>query len=161
MFPALLRVTGSRVKTSRVESGRWNGCSVPLGPFLFDVLKVRDAAVPYGINTIQLKQRFQVPQFLTCHKSHGNASPSHSSRSSSPVRVGLRPIRVVIINHVADTTEVEPATRNVGGNQERDLVSAKTLEDRRPPRLFQTSVDIRDRFEFSFQLSYQLLTVMP
>ena len=92
MFPALLRVHG--VKGSRprgVERGRLGtDVLVPSGPFLFDVLEVRDAAMPYGINTIHLKQRFQVPQFLIGHKRHGNACPPHSSGPSCPVRVGFR-----------------------------------------------------------------------
>jgi hypothetical protein len=35
--------------------------------------KVRNAAMPHRINTIHLKQGFQDPQFLICHKGHGNA----------------------------------------------------------------------------------------
>jgi hypothetical protein len=45
-------------------------------PFPFasrDILEVRDVAMPHGINTIHLKQGFQVPQFLIGHKGHGNA----------------------------------------------------------------------------------------
>ena len=62
---------------------------------------------------------------------------------------------------MTDIAEVKSATGNVGSNQEGDLVSAKTLEDGRSPRLLQASVDIPDRFEFSFQLFYQFLAVMP
>jgi hypothetical protein len=38
-----------------------------------DVPEVRDVAMPHGIDTIHLKQGFQDPQFLICHKGHGNA----------------------------------------------------------------------------------------
>ena len=37
-----------------------------------DSLEVRDVAMPHGINTIHFKQGFQDPQFLVCHKGHGN-----------------------------------------------------------------------------------------
>ena len=116
--------------------------------------------MPHGINTIRLKQGFQTDQFLVGHKGHGNARASHSPGSSCSVRVGLQAERIIVINHVADMAEVESATGNVRGHHEGDLIAAKTLEDRCPPRLLQTSVDILDRLKFSFQLFDQFLTVM-
>jgi hypothetical protein len=47
--------------------------AVPLSVMFRDSLEVRDVAMPHGINTIHLKEGFQVPQFLIGHKGHGNA----------------------------------------------------------------------------------------
>lgn len=124
-------------------------------------LKIRDVTVPHGIDAIGLQQGFQVFQFLVGHKGHGNARPPHSPGPSCPVRVGFQAVRVVIINHMTDMTEVEPPTRNVRGHHQGNLVLAKPFEDRRSPRLLQTSMDIGNRFKFSFELLFQRLTVMP
>jgi hypothetical protein len=62
---------------------------------------------------------------------------------------------------MTDMAEVEPSTGNVRGHHQGNLILAKTLEDRCSPRLFQTSMDVGNRFKFSFQLLLQRLTVMP
>src|SRR3990172_5138018 len=96
-----------------------------------DSLEVRDVAMPHRINTI----RFQNPQFLVCHKGHGNAGTPHSAGPSCPVSVGLLTERVVIINHMTDVAEIEPASGKIRGNHEGHFLPAKTLEDRSSLRL--------------------------
>ena len=117
--------------------------------------------MPHGIDPIDLKKGFQILQLLIGDKSHGNARPTHPAGPSCSVCVGFQATGIVIIDHMTDVTEVESPAGNVRGNHQGNLVLAKPLEDRSPPRLFQTSVDVLDRFEFSFELLFQRRAMMP
>ncbi len=125
-----------------------------------DPREIWDVTMPYGINMVCLKERFQILQFLVGYKSHGSARPSHPPGPSRPVRVGFQAIRIIIINHMTDMAEVKPPAGDVRGNHQGDLVLAKPLIDRSSSRLLQTSVDILNRSKLSLELFFQRLTVM-
>ncbi len=124
-------------------------------------IEVRNAAMPYGINAVGLKQRLQALQLIICDKSHRNARPPHPPGPSCPVRIGFSAERIIVINHMTHMAEVESSAGNVRSNHESNLIPAKTLKNRYSSRLFQPSMDISYRFKFSLQLFGQFLAVMP
>jgi len=76
------------------------------------------------------------------------------------VGVGFVVRREVIVNHMADVTEIEAATGDVGGHHEVDLVSAETVKNGGSSGLFQASVDILQGVELASEIIQEFLSTM-
>ena len=68
------------------------------------------------------------------------AALAGAAGAADPVHIVVGVVRYVEIEHVADVRNIEPARRDVGGDQELDLALAEAVERRRPGRLLQVAM---------------------
>src|SRR6185369_13181047 len=59
------------------------------------------------------------------HEGDRDAGGAGPAGSADPVRVGVRVLRAVVVDHVGDAGDVEAASRDVGGDQHVDLAGAE------------------------------------
>jgi hypothetical protein len=76
------------------------------------------------------------------------------------VGVSLVVRREVIVDHMADVTEIEAATGHIGGHHEGDFVTAETVKNGSSPRLFQASMDILQGIKLASEISQKFLPAM-